>query len=239
MTKSHRSISIFRALLAGTFFLAYGALALLAAPFFVMPIWTPRGFRAFIRFFYRAFVACSQCAGLFRVNIDDASRAVLSSLHGTIIAMNHISLIDIAIILAHIPDATAIAKPAVARNPFLAIVARRMFIVNSGDAQAVVAAARAHLANGSNVVIFPQGTRGGRTFHRGTAHVALSSRAPILPVRIDYSPVVLAKGQPWWDVGDGTVEISLKALPPLSPEGPDSHKAARALTSRLVAALRP
>ncbi len=226
-------LRVLRGALAGAFFVAYGLLALVAAPVFLLPVWSARGFRAFIRFFYRAFVACSRWTGLFAVSCDAATRAALASLHGAVIAMNHVSLIDIAVILAHIPDATAIAKAAVLRNPFLSVVARRMFIVNSGDGKAVIAEAMRHLARGTNVVVFPQGTRGGKTLHRGAAHLALCSHSPLQPVRIEYSPVVLAKGQAWWDVGERTVRISLAALPPIYPTGEDSHAAARDLTARL------
>ena len=226
-----------RSLLSGAFFLAYGLLTLGFAPLLIIPIWQPRQFRTLIRFFYRAFVLCARWTGLFRVNLDPATRQTLASLHGSIIVMNHVSLIDIVVIIAHIPAATAIAKPAVLRNPCLAIVAKRMFIVNDGDAAAVISAAASSLADGVNVVVFPQGTRGGKTFHRGAAHLALISRRPIQPVRIDYDPPVLAKGQPWWDVGPRTIQISLAIRPQITPTAPDSHSAARELTSQLASIL--
>lgn len=227
----------FRSILAGMFFVAYGALALAFAPILALPIWKARAFRAFIRFYYRVFVACARATGLFRVVIDEATRATLAALHGEIIVMNHISLVDIVIILAHIPDATAIAKPAVLANPFLSIVARKMFIVGGDDAASIIASARRYLAEGTNVVIFPQGTRGGAKLHRGAAHLSLSSGVTLRPVRIDYDHPSLAKGQPWWDVGDHTIEISLAAKPPIHPDAPDSHSAARILTERIGKAL--
>lgn len=242
-----------RAILSGAFFLAYGAFALFFAPLLILPVWSKRVFRRTIRLFYQAFVLCARWTGLFRVDMDEATRKILASLHGVVVAMNHVSLIDIVVIIAHIPDATAIAKPAVLKNPFLAIVAKKMFIVNAGDASAVIDEAVRSLAAGVNVVIFPQGTRGGENFHRGAAHIALAAHAHIQPVRIDYDPPVLAKGQPWWDVGARTIRISLSARPlggtrlsclrewhacrALRSSSP--HAAARALTERLRAALRP
>ena len=231
------TIRLIRSLLSGAFFVVYGLLALLFAPVFMLPVWRPRAFRAFIRFYYRAFVLCARWTGLFTVSIDPPARALLSSLHGTIVVMNHISLVDIVIILAHIPDATAIAKPSVLRNPFLSVVAKKMFIVNDGDAASIISAGCARLAEGTNVVIFPQGTRGGTTFHRGAAHLALASRAAVQPVRIDYDPPTLAKGQPWWDVGEHVIRVSLDVRQRLLPSAPDSHAAARALTAKISAAL--
>lgn len=223
-------------MLAGAFFLWYGGLALLFAPLLVLPIWPRRAFRAVIRAFYRIFVVLARWTGLFKVYADEETRRRLAGLRGAIVVMNHVSLIDIVVIVASLPDATAIAKAAVMRNPFLAIVAKRMFIVNDGDAAAVLAQAAEALGKGVNVVVFPQGTRGGGTFHRGAAHLALSSRRPLLPVRIDYDPPVLAKGQPWWDVGRRVIRIRLAARPAISPSGPDSRANARALTERIVRA---
>ena len=226
-------MKLLRTILAAHFFLSYGVLAVVFAPVLALPVFTRRGLRRLIRFYYRAFVACARATRLFRVELDEATRATLASLHGAVVVMNHVSLIDIVVILAHIPDATAIAKAAVLKNPFLSIVARRMFIVNTGDAEATVSAAVRSLGAGVNVVVFPQGTRGGATFHRGAAHIALSSRAPIQPVRIDYDPSVLTKGQPWWNVGARTIRITLCALPPIIPAVPPSHSAARLLTKML------
>ncbi len=227
-----------RALLSAAFFCAYGALSLLFAPLLILPLWSKRTFRALIRFFYRAFVACARATGLFRVRIDEASLKALAGARGKVVAMNHLSLIDIVVLIAHLPDSTAIAKPQVLRNPFLAIVAKKMFIVNTGDAGAVVAAAAGLLAQGVNIVVFPQGTRGGETLHRGAARLALAARRSVLCVRIDYSPLVLAKGQPWWDVGERTIEISLALRATLSPRLANTRAAAKALTAEIACAIQ-
>ena len=67
--------------------------------------------------------------------------------------------------------------------------------------------------------------------------MALATRAEIEVYRIDYDPVVLAKGQPWWDVGDKIIRIALTRRGRIVPEGPNDHRAAVALTARIAAAI--
>ena len=222
-----------RGALSGAFFLAYGALGLAFAPFLLLPVWPPRAIRGLIRFFYRAFVALARATSLFAVEMDGATRARLASARGCVIAMNHISLIDIVVLMAHLPDSTAVAKAATRRNPVLWPVVKRMFIVNDESPERIVAEVVRFLSEGVDVIVFPQGTRGGMRLHRGAARFALAARAPLIPVRIAYDPTVLAKGQPWWDVGERTIRIRLEAGAAIPPEGPCDHATAAAITEKL------
>lgn len=232
-------MKVLRSLLSCAFFLAYGLLALAFAPLLALPFFGGAPLRRLIRFFYRALVRCARATALFRVEIDDAARAALANARGCVIAMNHVSLIDIVVLLAHLPDSTAIAKPDVMRNPALRTVAKKMFIVNDGDTASLMESAMRFLADGVNVVVFPQGTRGGKTLHRGAARLAIAAQRPLLPVRIDYTPVVLAKSQPWWYAGERTVRIRLATRPPLNPPpaGGGARAAARAMTGKIARAI--
>ena len=151
--------------------------------------------------------------------------------------MNHVSLIDICVLLAHLPDAVCIAKASTKLNPFLAMEVRKLFIANDKGGAATIAEAKAHLDRGIHVVVFPQGTRGGAKFHRGAARLALATGAAIEAWHIAYDPVVLAKGQPWWDVGDRIIRIALAHRGTIRPEGPNDHRTAVALTARIAAAI--
>lgn len=228
-----------RSLLAGAFFATYGAFALLFAPLLVLPVWTPRAFRAVIRLFYRAFVLCARVTGLFAVEVAPDDRARLAACRGCVVVANHVSLIDIVILLSQLGDATAIAKASVRRNPFLALVATKMFLINDMDPRALIEDARRLLARGVNIVVFPQGTRGGRTLHRGAARIALETGVAVQPVTLAYDPPVLAKGQRWWDVGARTIRIRLKALAPVAATLSVSRAAACDLTARLENLLLP
>lgn len=223
-----------RSLLSGAFFLAYGLFALPFAAILPLGIIPRRVSRTILRMFYRIFVATAAWTGLYKVRIDPESRKALSGLKGAIVVMNHISLIDICILMAHIPDSVCIAKASAKRNPFLGAVVKELFIANDTDATAATEEVRRHLAAGVNVIIFPQGTRGGTRLRRGAARLALATRAPLAAVRIDYDPVVLAKGQPWSDVGDRTIVINLAYCGFIDVTGENTRPEAMRLTSQIA-----
>lgn len=204
----------------------------------------PRGrrfMRGCVRASYRLFVKAARMTGLFRVEMPPEDEQLLSSVHGRVVVANHISLIDVVILMAYLPDATAVAKAAAGRNPFYSRVVSSVFLVND-DPEAVLAASSECLAAGVNLVIFPEGTRTPsgtpRRLHRGAARISIASGTPLLCVSISCSPPVLAKGQPWWDVGDRTVSYSLKVcgeiVPPKVADVLPSRNAAIAVTKTIA-----
>lgn len=233
-------VRIPRALLSGFFFLFYGVFAL---PFaLLLPVLPRRAGRWVVRVFYRLFVLLARLTGLYVVHLDASPpprrpASSRTSPRGRIVVMNHVSLIDICVLLAHLPDAVCIAKASTKLNPFLAMEVRKLFIANDKGGAATIAEAKAHLDRGIHVVVFPQGTRGGAKFHRGAARLALATGAAIEAWHIAYDPVVLAKGQPWWDVGDRIIRIALAHRGTIRPEGPNDHRTAVALTARIAAAI--
>ena len=60
-----------------------------------------------------------------------------------------------------------------------------------------LASAAAHLRDGRNVLLFPQGTRGAgpEGYHTGVAELALSSGVPIVPIHVGGSALVMPKGR--------------------------------------------
>jgi 1-acyl-sn-glycerol-3-phosphate acyltransferase len=60
-----------------------------------------------------------------------------------------------------------------------------------------LASAAAHLREGRNVLLFPQGTRGAgpKGYHSGVAELALSTGVPIVPVHLGGSGLVMPKGR--------------------------------------------
>ncbi len=228
-----------RSILSGAFFALYGTLALLFAPALALPVWTKSAVRALIRFFYRKFVSVARLTRLFVVSVSGREYAQKEkNARGRIVAMNHISLIDIVVLMSILGDSTAIAKANVKKNPFLSQVSRKMFIINDEDPVKLKDEVAALLDGGVDVIVFPQGTRGGEVWQRGAARLALACKADILPARISYDPVVLAKSQPWWDVGGGTIKINVDFLPPVPAGEEDSFHAAKRLTARIENMIR-
>jgi 1-acyl-sn-glycerol-3-phosphate acyltransferase len=60
-----------------------------------------------------------------------------------------------------------------------------------------LAAAAAHLRDGRNVLLFPQGTRGAGPdgYRHGVSELAITAGAPIIPVHIEGSALVMPKGR--------------------------------------------
>lgn len=228
-----------RAALSGFFFLSYGLAALPAAPLLMIPGWTPRGVRRAIRWFYKIFVFFAHVTRLYRVSFDESTRRALTNCRGRLIVANHVSLIDICILLAHLPDSTGLAKAQAKKNPFLGPVIRKMLITNDENPEVTIAKVKALLAEGVNVIVFPQGTRGGTSLKRGAARLALAAEAPISAFRLSYDPVVLAKNQPWWDMGGKEIVINLEYKGEILPSGQSTHQAAVELTNDIDRLIGP
>ena len=167
-------------------------------------------------------------------------RLALKDARACVIAANHISLIDVVILIATLGDSSAIAKDGAARNPFYGFIVRSAFIPG-GDTARVLEEASRLLAAGVNVIVFPEGTRSGaptpskKRLKRGAARIAAASGAKVLPVRLSCSESVLGKGQPFWDVGERTLVWRLEASDPIDPSHfPPGRPGEFALTSVLA-----
>jgi 1-acyl-sn-glycerol-3-phosphate acyltransferase len=95
-----------------------------------------------------------------------------------------------------------------------------------------LASAAAHLRDGRNVLLFPQGTRGAGAegYHTGVAELALSARVPIVPVHVGGSALVMPKGRGLDRRASTTVSFG-RALYPFDAETPSE------LTGRVSAAI--
>lgn len=227
------ALAYLRGALSGVFFVSYGLAALPAAPFLILPVLTAGGVRRAIRLFYKIFVFFAHLTRLYRVELDAETREALANCRGRLIVCNHVSLIDICILLAHLPDSTGLAKAQAKKNPFLGPVIRKMLITNDENPEVTLAKVKDLLTAGVNVIVFPQGTRGGTTLKRGAARLALASGATISAFHLDYDPVVLAKGQPWWEMGTKEIKIHLQFRGEIVPLGDSTHQAAVELTKRI------
>ncbi len=233
-----------RSALALFFFLAFGTGSLvlgcvLFPPF--MLFGARRALRALVRASYRLFVWAARLTGLFRVVMSPEDRACLGAMRGRVVVASHPTLIDVVILLAILPDTTAVAKAAAGRNFFYSRIVNAAFLVND-DPLRLLDEARDLLARGGNLVIFPEGTRTPvdapqHKLHRGAAQIALHAGAPVQCVSITSDPPVLAKGQPAWDVGDRVIKFTLRARGeiPVDASATDAVKysAAVALTERI------
>ncbi len=237
-------IRIPRSVLGGCFFACYGVGSLLIGGLLFPPLvvfGVRRAMRALVRMSWRLFVLGGRWTGLFRVAISDEDRARLAALRGCVVVANHLTLIDVIVLSVFLPDATAIAKAAARGNFFYSLIVKGVFLVND-DPIRVMDEAKVRLAEGVNLVVFPQGTRtpselaSKRPLRRGAAQIALHAGAPILPIVISCDPPVLAKGQPWYDLGERTIVWTLQVremIPAPPPRDTGTHTAAVALTETI------
>ena len=77
------------------------------------------------------------------------------------------------------------------------------------------------LNDNRNIIIFPEGTRGDgkklRTFKKGAFRLAIKTGKPIIPIQIDGSAKILAKGDPCFKTTKKTT-VNVVMLNPVFPQ---------------------
>jgi 1-acyl-sn-glycerol-3-phosphate acyltransferase len=137
---------------------------------------------------------------------------------GLVLAANHPALIDITCLLARVPEAVCIFKPAIRRNPVLGAAARRAGYLASDGGHELVRRAAEKVAAGSTLVVFPEGTRTppGEVLlplKPGFILIAQRARAPVQLVRITTDSDVLTKGRAWWRLPRFPAHVEVVAGP--------------------------
>ncbi len=147
---------------------------------------------------FRGFVGAMRLSGAL-----DCDFSVLDALAGApplVIAPNHPSLLDAALVLSRVPHVVGAAKAEIWDNVFLGGGARLAgFIRNDSPARLVKEAVR-QLRGGRHVLIFPEGTRSSASpigeFKGGFALIAKRAGAAVQPVFIETTSHFLGKGWP-------------------------------------------
>jgi 1-acyl-sn-glycerol-3-phosphate acyltransferase len=135
------------------------------------------------------------------------ARDLIHAPQPAILAPNHESDIDTPLILLALPHAwrmrtvVGAASDRWYRTRTYGLIAG--FWINTfpfdrgGGQRRGLAAAAAHLRDGRNVLLFPQGTRGAgpEGYRAGVAELALTANVPVVPVHIEGSALVMPKGR--------------------------------------------
>jgi 1-acyl-sn-glycerol-3-phosphate acyltransferase len=209
VTPLEQADHLWRLLATGAAFAALGlggvVLALVVIPLALLPMREgaerARRAQAIIRASFRFYVAMLRRFGV--INLEVVGEARLESCRGSLVIANHPTLLDVVLIMALVPHAQCVVKHELWRNPFLGPIVRIAgYIRNDEDAEHFVERCRRALADGANLIIFPEGTRSvpGRAphFQRGFAHVATLTGASLQLIAITCEPITLMKGQPWY-----------------------------------------
>lgn len=181
---------------------------------------TERFFQRLIHRHFAFFHWWCEAARLVYVRYDGMARIPRG---GLVLVANHRALIDITCLLARIPEAVCIFKPAIRRNPVLGAAARRAGYLGSDGGHELVRRAVRKVAAGHMLVVFPEGTRAppGQTllpFKPGFALIAQRARVPIQLVRITTDSDVLTKGRAWWRLPRFPAHITVTAGPLISTD---------------------
>lgn len=125
-----------------------------------------------------------------------------------VIVANHVSFLDVVIIVALFPKCYSLVKGSVAKNPLLGWIIRGAgFIsIDSGVPETRVRAFEQMLElikSGRTLVVFPEGTRSpdGRLgpFNKGLFKALMMAQTDLSPVVLSVSEPFLGKG-PWWKI---------------------------------------
>ncbi len=160
-----------------------------------------------------------------------------------VIVSNHLSFMDIPVILAHIPvEIRFLAKKGLFKVPFIGYHLRRAghVPVERQDARAslktMTEAAQIVRTRGISVLIFPEGGRSPhamREFKEGAAYIAIKAGADAVPVALDGTRQILPMGSV--EVRPG--EVVLRIGEPIQVGGMrvhDRHKLTAELQRRVA-----
>lgn len=170
--------------------------------------------KALIRYAFRLFVEIMRGLGLLTYQLPNRE---LLNRPGQLLMANHPTLIDVVTLIAFTPRADCVVKGGLLRNPFTRLPIKVAGFIANDNPEQMVALARASLARGNSLVIFPESTRTtpGEPLKmmRGAANIALRAGHDITPVLIRCEPITLSKQHRWYQVPERRFTLSLTVQP--------------------------
>ena len=214
------------------------------APFYLLArLFAPDSARAFQRLnscFYRSFfVLLRWLAPACRWRVDDAVKAI----HGSVIVANHASYLDPILLISFFPRHTTIAKRRLFHIPIYGRVLRLSGYLpsSSGGSLADLMLSRmeqipALLAEGGNLVIFPEGTRSRNGYigslNTGAFKIARMCNAPIDVVYMEGTARLFKPGRFLFDTGSINT-IRVQHLTRIEPRYGDPDFSLRTLMAQV------
>ncbi|MDR2173125.1 MAG: 1-acyl-sn-glycerol-3-phosphate acyltransferase [Burkholderiales bacterium] len=162
---------------------------------------------------------------------------------GLLVVANHPSLIDVVMLISLLRQPDCVVKAAVWRNPFmLGPVSLCGFIRNQSGPQ-LIDDCVASIRHGSNLIIFPEGTRTRveallqrqiNPLQRGAANIAVRGGFSLTPVVITVTEPMLTKQQPWYQAPQHRPHFVLNVLDDIAPAHFIPADTTPALAARLL-----
>lgn len=179
-------------------FSGWSLVALVLKPLLPRRLGQRLGQAAIVQFF-SFFLWTMRGLGIARVDLSDLRR--LRDAHGLVFAANHLALLDILLLGSALPRTVCIIKASLWGNPVLG-GGRLAGYIRNDEPLRLIRDAAAALREGSNLLIFPEGSRqpAGHlgAFRPGFALIAKQARAPVQVLFIDSNSPYLRKGWPLW-----------------------------------------
>lgn len=159
---------------------------------------------------------------------------------------NHVSQFDIFSFQGYFPhDFRWIAKKELFRIPFFGPAMRRAGIIpidrsHGREALKSLNMAAEHIANGTSVLIFPEGTRSSdghlKPFKTGAVMLAIKAGVPVVPIGFNGTFAALPKGKLLADSGEVTIRIGTP-IPTENYKPADKQELAHHLQEKVAALL--
>lgn len=182
--------------------------------------------RAGIAYGYRLFWCLASLTGMIRLHAK-ALDVLRDEPGGLIVVANHPSLLDALMLVARLPRGVCIMKASLMRNVFLGAGARLARYIRNDSPRSMIRLAVADLQHGSQLVLFPEGTRTTQAplnrFRPGVTLIAKLADVPIQTVFIDTDSPYLGKGWPIWKLPPLPIVFSVRLgerfAPSSDPDG--------------------
>lgn len=138
-----------------------------------------------------------------------------------VVIANHPTLVDVTALLSAAPEMCCLVKSSIHDNPLFYLIMKfcghiRVRRSDASDGTRVLELASERVADGSDVLLFPEGTRSPHPeigpFHAGAFAVAVHSEIEVAKVAIFCDPPVLKRGAPWYLIPPQPVTLRLQFL---------------------------
>jgi len=171
--------------------------------------------RKTVQYATKLFIAIMQFTQISHFNVKN--RRKFSDFRGTVVICNHPSLIDVVLLISVIPNAVCIVKANLFKNPFIRGVLSNTGYISNDNAEQLIEDCRDSLAQGNNLIIFPEGTRTTPNkplkFKRGVANIVIRCGSPIQCFKLIINPTTLTKNEKWYRVPVRKFQVDLNLMP--------------------------
>lgn len=155
---------------------------------------------------FKAFIGFMRLMGIFSLKVNHEERLNQKSINqsGLFLVANHPTLIDVVIILSLVKQCDCVVKGKLFQNMFTKRPLMAAGYIENNHPEDMLTACVNNLQQGRNLLVFPEGTRTKNLqnlkLKRGAALIALKSGHNMLPITIECTPRILAKGQKWYKI---------------------------------------